>query len=479
MSYWQNIIFPVIQNAAVSVQNQQNSFEAALSEIESIENLEQKTNQAVYVLGNMAVYPPNGYFYSKILEKVFLEYSKSFDLENYAVPFLKNSFLHVVTRIYETDGHARVIEQWLDITRNKYLNHIVVLGQDNDFPDAFKQKAGQSLIRLDYSEADIKEKALSLRKLALQYEYIVIHTFPNDPTATIAFGTEKFPRPVIFFNNSAHLFWLGKSISDIVVECDISDKTRSKVKRNIDSFILGIPPGISPPTTAKISARKNLGIPLDKKIILTSGSFYKYPDLCGQGFDIYTLIKKIKDSVPDVFWYALVGLANKDISSVPFFSKGFDSSWIFPAAEVNHNTAYFDYVNAADLIIDTFPMPGQSALADAVACGRPVLSLAYVQSSYIMSSSAYCTSASDLIEKAVLVLTDESCARRIQEETCSLYKKEHSPEQWLQKLEQCLALLPAKHQVKDISYEVEPKEIDAFVTMLNLIYTFCRDFYDR
>ena len=54
----------------------------------------------------------------------------------------------------------------------------------------------------------------------------------DDPTAVVAFGIEKFERPVIFYNHSAHLFWIGKSIADIVLDV-VKDNEITKKQRNI------------------------------------------------------------------------------------------------------------------------------------------------------------------------------------------------------------------------------------------------------
>lgn len=59
----------------------------------------------------------------------------------------------------------------------------------------------------------------------------------DDPTAVVAFGIEKFERPVIFYNHSAHLFWIGKSIADIVLDV-VKDNEITKNKEILKTVFL-------------------------------------------------------------------------------------------------------------------------------------------------------------------------------------------------------------------------------------------------
>lgn len=60
------------------------------------------------------------------------------------------------------------------------------------------------------------------------YEYIILHTHMEDAIAVVAFGTEDFMHPILFYNHTSYLFWIGKSITDLLLDLFKSDKITKK-----------------------------------------------------------------------------------------------------------------------------------------------------------------------------------------------------------------------------------------------------------
>ena len=46
---------------------------------------------------------------------------------------------------------------------------------------------------------------------------VILHVHMYDVLPILAFANGDFNRPVMFYNHADHLFWLGASISDLVV----------------------------------------------------------------------------------------------------------------------------------------------------------------------------------------------------------------------------------------------------------------------
>ncbi len=220
-----------------------------------------------------------GYFYCAELEKFYTDLAKKYDLKNYNINFIPNSVLHVMTTCYNSGGHTRVVEGWIKRADSNQKHSVVLLKQvSREIPELLKEniknKNGELFIfNLDDNQI---EKALKLRKLALEYEFIVLHTHMDDPVATIAFGSEKFTRPVILFNHADHMFWIGKSIADITADIQGGSSITPSKRLIKNPFFLGIPYDDKKIEYSKEEAREKLDIPLDKKIVLTIGSDFKY-----------------------------------------------------------------------------------------------------------------------------------------------------------------------------------------------------------
>jgi len=95
----------------------------------------------------------------------------------------------------------------------------------------------------------------------------------------LAFGVEGGP-PVLMVNHSAHIFWAGSSIADLVINCRGSqlEESWTKVHRGIPRCAtLPIPlpdsaaTGIAVDDRKRDRAKERFGIPADAFVILTVG----------------------------------------------------------------------------------------------------------------------------------------------------------------------------------------------------------------
>lgn len=373
-----------------------------------------------------------GYYSSDLIEDVFCELGQKNKI-HLSKKIKSNSVLHVATEVYATGGHSRILERWIDWSGDTE-NHSVVLTKNSQkeiplkLKQALLQKKGH-LITLEKGLSDI-QKGLELRKIASEYEKVILHVHMDDVIPLIAFGTNDFQRPVFFFNHADHRFWLGNAISDCILNfrqfgLDITKEYRG-AKNN---FILPLP--MDTKGYKKIyhsnELRKRLSLPQDKKIIFTAGSAGKYKPLLD--FNFLTFINNILNKRNDVVFVAL-GPTYKKNQNWKCIDK---NRLILPG--LKPNLEFMEYLSCADLVIDSFPMSGGTALLDAVSMKKPILSLHCPtgQSDFIVQSSAYCQTMDELLQKTSELLDDAEKQKKNILEVASLLSKENSKSIWCMK----------------------------------------------
>ncbi len=454
-----NKYYPLIEKA-------NKKFLSYLEKIKDIKDFDKKNN-ALKSLLEFSVYHNAGIWASAFVEKFYTDWAKSIDIDNYDIAFKKNSFLHVMTTGYSTGGHTRVVERWIS-NAPEIQNHSVVILSPNDakmsvLENNVKFKKGKCFY-FDNSLSE-KDKALKLRKLALNYEYIILHTHMEDVIPLIAFGTEKFTRPVLLYNHASLMFWIGKSISDLVLDI-VNEDEITKSKRNIkNTFFLGVPSKeIVYSTPDKKELRKKLGIPVDKKIIISSGSIQKY---CIINNDSYAdIIKKLIDE--NTYCY-IIGIPKDD----KYWKKIEQETMghIVPLGYVDFNNGYLDYLSCADLYIDSYPMTGGTTMIDVISRGVAAISLKTVdiQLDYFSSSSAYCNDKSEFILKGKKILNDKKYAKKIIDELQQSLEKYQSVIEWNKRIYKMLEKVPKTHSIKTFSFEKEISVIDDLSVLLNIM----------
>lgn len=439
-----------------------------LAEIEQLGDEQERLSKAQDALTYL-VKNSSAIYASSALEQVFLDVAERLDDNGSNPTYVPSSFLHVISEAYTFGGHTRVVERWISQAPTWEKHSVVLLRQNRreknkivqtsipqSLVDSLARKNGKLLNLSGFD--DLNSRALMLRKIAMEYEYIILHIHMDDPTALVAFGTTKFTRPVIFFNHADHAFWCGVSIADMVADLNQCGQKRSIEKRGIArSSILGIPlDDHFPIFKDKNAARQKLGLPENKKLIFMSGSRRKFSSLGKNEF--IKGLSNILTRLPHCSIY-MVG------------PHRHDSGWNELAAQftdrirfrdpIGYHDGYIDYVCSADLIIDSYPVNGGTALIDASLAGKPVLSLKcdLGQSDYIVHSTAYCENIKELEDKAENILNNNDYAKTVAIEIQQKMLEEHSPQNW-EKRKQCmLSATPDRHAIYKIAKSVERPDI--------------------
>ena len=404
-----------------------------------------------------------GVFSSPELEQPFLDLAKTLPISK-NVQYTNNSFLHVMTQSYTTGGHTRVVERWVDTSSMEQKHSVVLLDQKEEpipskLRDVVHEHNGELYV---FDEKSLIDRAVKLRELSMQYEYIILHIHMYDPTSIVAFGTNDFTRPVIFFNHADHAYWCGSSIIDMLA--DLRDNDIARTRRGIENvFTLRIP--IEPnskilayPKT-KEQSRLDLGLPLDKKIILTVGGAHKYRPFAGCEF--CELVSEAISSLDNVVCYGIG--PTPDVGGWNNYGNKF-----IAIGTVDYGERYFDYLNACDVYINSIPISGGTAMLDALQFRKPVLSFSLFNDKLgdIIKGVETTFDSQQFIYQLQLILSSDIKAQELAERQYNDVMKYHG-EYWRSNIEEMLKLVPKIHRVHNYKKKLNTT-IDDLSVMISL-----------
>lgn len=217
----------------------------------------------------------------------------------------RSRVLHVATTLYGVGGHSRLIKNWIENDKNS-AHSILLTSQEGEVPQWVTQtvaESGGSLLTLP-PKSLLVQKARSLRSIAQRaFDLVVLHHHPNDVVPIVAFASDDCP-PVALMNHADHVFWLGTSIADIVLNvrgfADRISETRRFAKKN---FLLPVPLSIPSPSVTKTEARRFLNIPEDQIVLLTISMPYKFTPT--ETHDFFITAGQILDQNPAAHVYVI------------------------------------------------------------------------------------------------------------------------------------------------------------------------------
>ncbi len=199
----------------------------------------------------------------------------------------KKRVLHVATTVFSTGGHTRLIKNWIKSFPN-FEHWLLLINQRVGSVPPFLSEtvtanSGQIIILPD--KDSLLAKAKNLRQIACNnFDYVFLHHHPNDVVPLVAFAIDNCP-PVAVVNHADHVFWVGVSIADLVIDfcrsgCEISLERRIAKKSVIVPYLVDV----IEPTISRTSARQQLSINEDETILLSIGSAYKFQPIEERNF---------------------------------------------------------------------------------------------------------------------------------------------------------------------------------------------------
>lgn len=421
---------------------------------------EKDETKAILLCGQAALFAVNypcGILASPDLEKILLTIA-----QKYSAPLAEkveeDAVLHILTRAYETGGHTRVCERWIEAESSK--RHSVVLLNQGDFPipEALIRKvkeSGGTIETLPISSP--LQTALFLREKASHFCRIVLSTHMHDVVPILAFGVPEFAPPVLYFNHADHLFWLGGMIADEVVNFrTMTAKNNPQWRGVINNAVLPLPTGdlsahSRNPVRMAIT-KAELGVPESAKILITIASGYKYTPFAG--FDFMKTVASILSANSN---YYLVVIGPKQNDKLWQSLRQTFGARIKMMGAVPHQKLDV-YLEIADVALESFPLGSPTALIDAVRFGIPCVSLRTPPNTYDAFEEAgiICATAKDYIIKALDYLVSPPEVSRLKE----ILDREASPAAFAKKITNCINGATVRHQIRNLQIDSERKISD-------------------
>lgn len=356
-----------------------------------------------------------GYYSSPEIEKVYTDIAEtikvlpSFECE-------RDTCLIVTTRTYDMGGHTRVIERWIEADASHRYSLALTNHDDSCVPkrlaEAIKRSGGE--IISVFGEDSISSRGKKLREISFQYESVLLFLLEEDVVPLIAYGTMAFTIPVGLYNHIDHLYWTGVSIADYVADIRPWGYELSHANRGIqDSMIIPVPVETQDREECleKTELRTSLDLPKDAYIIVSCGREVKYkPTMQGSFLDI---VSPILSMMSDVVIVA-VGMSFDDFPDWKDVALRYEDRFCL-IKRLSH-TELKKYYRAADLVIDSYPAGGITALEDAVHCGCPILSCSR-SIDWVFSSPSYCNDKNELVARVRILHENNVAAHELWEKT--------------------------------------------------------------
>lgn len=283
---------------------------------------------------------------------------------------LPKSVLHVMTHAKPTGGHTRLVENWVKNDSGR-RHSIVVTGQGKtELPSSLQETAAPTGGSVKAADAapDLILQAQALRAMAVESDFVVLHVDPYDVVPLLAFAHPENLPPVVFSNHADHLFWVGRSVSNLVIHIRESARLHSVRRRGIEpTQATHLPIPLTPTERNKSvsEAKEALGLPVDSTLLLSMGWGYKYTPV--DEFDFVAMHREFLLRNPQVH-LLVVGPRPRGVWRTAEKQTG------GRLRATGGQTDLALYREAADIYVNSFPFSSLTSLLEAGLLGVPVVS---------------------------------------------------------------------------------------------------------
>ena len=410
-----------------------------------------------------------GYYSSSVIERAFLRRAEQ--LDGGRLPdFRPGTVLVVMSEAYETGGHTRVVERWIEGDAKRVYSVVLTRqNPDSKLPDrltAAVARSGGRLTTLDRNRPP-ERCALELRELSSAFEAVLLFVHPDDALPLVAYGTWRFGRPVGLYNHIDHSFWYGISIASRIGELRQWGAALTLSRRGSPASTVLMIPGETRTSDRpdRLQARRTLGLDESAHVVLTVGAAYKYRKL--QGMDFLQLAVPILKRDPAAIVIG-VGMTFEDFPDWRRTSERFQGR-LRCLGKMPHEQ-FEACLSAADIVVDSRPVPGFTALEDAVSCGVASLTCdgPCGVMDWVSGSVAQCRSVNELVERACALLADPTARRRNAADLWERMRRANAPDAFAKRIDSFVGdLVRTGHQIRRFEPVAAPTDgFDGFLTAL-------------
>ena len=279
--------------------------------------------------------------------------------------------LHVGSELSSVGGLTRMISRWIDADSDR-TSSVVLTQHRGEVPAHLTEaieRSGGELHRLNRSIGSRFDWVRTLRRIGSSHDVIILHIHCEDVIPVLAFADESGLPPVLFLNHADHLFWLGTSVADLVLNLRDAATDISIARRGVEvdrNFLL---PTIVAPTTrlqSRTEAKSALGLRQDSVLLLSVARGPKYRSIDGMSFADRHV--KLLEKCPQA-QLVVVGSGEPDDWKA---AKARVGGRITGLSEVPDPKRYFE---AADIYVDSYPFVSSTSMMEAAGYGLPAVTI--------------------------------------------------------------------------------------------------------
>jgi hypothetical protein len=287
--------------------------------------------------------------------------------------------LHVMNEASAFGGLISTATRWIKIDGGARVHSVALLSQQLPPPAELVQAVSESggQIYIADQKSSPLQRAAWLRNLARKLAtHVALHIDSCNLIAAIAFNSKCGP-PVLLVNHPGHMFWVGVSAADFVVNVRGSQLEThwTKVHRGAKNCVT-IPVPLLAPESLRLTeserderrsrAREILGVPKDSVLIMTSGASYKFRPL--REMDFLKTCQEILEAVPEAYLLA-AGVIEDDRWRDASNKLGLRLRALGSLPQSKISVLH----QAADVYVEGFPFGSTTALLEAGLQGLPAV----------------------------------------------------------------------------------------------------------
>jgi glycosyltransferase involved in cell wall biosynthesis len=324
--------------------------------------------------------------------------------------------------------------------------------------EAVKSRQG-AVFDLGSQSKSAVERALHLRRVASAFQHVILHTHMQDPIPVVAFGTRRFRRPVALYNHADHIFWLGLSVTDHVIDISSRGQLLTNTKRGRRSSVLPLlldspkVPSSADKETSRRTLRKKLDLPDSARVVLSIGSSYKYRSV-ETGRSFLKVAQEILTMERDAY-IIVIGPSQQEESWAQAFRK---SGGRINAIGTVPRDKLDEFYLGADVYLDAYPFGGGTAEIEAASHGLPVV--------LIDNGLTAFDSCDDIIVSFELTAARVLDLLREKVSPSKVRLEQHTPEAWKANLPRVLQEIPERHEIHDFDLPFQAGEYDLHLATL-------------
>ncbi|MEH2526146.1 MULTISPECIES: glycosyltransferase [unclassified Bradyrhizobium] len=279
--------------------------------------------------------------------------------------------LHVGSELSSVGGLTRMIGRWINADSDR-MSSVVLTQHRGEIPEHLTEsvrRSGGELVRLNQSIGSRFDWVRALRRIASAYDVIILHIHCEDVIPVLAFADENGLPPVLFLNHADHLFWLGTSVADLVLNLRDAATDISISRRGVEADRNFLLPTIVDSTTrlqSRNDAKSSLGLHPDTVLLLSVARRPKYRSIDGMSFADRHI--KLLEKHPQAH-LVVVGSGEPDDWQAAKTRVG---GRITGLSEVPDPKRYFE---AADVYVDSYPFVSSTSMMEAAGYGLPAVTI--------------------------------------------------------------------------------------------------------